>query len=186
MVIIAETERLIIRTWMPEEDAEQAFEIYGDPEVTQFMKSKANSVADQKELLQLWVAKAKEINNGTGLWANVLKETGEIIGTSILIQLPDNQGQLTETVEIGWHLKKAAWGKGYATEAAIAVLNYGFNTLQLTVVCSAINPQGNKSVRVAQRLGMVPVGKTTRFYETELEMFILEADTWRQATANLG
>jgi RimJ/RimL family protein N-acetyltransferase len=63
-----------------------------------------------------------------------------------------------------------------------AILNYGLNVLQLPVVYSIINPQGDRSSRVAQRLGMVSVGKTTRFYNTELEIFALEADRWWQAT----
>ncbi|PLZ35868.1 GNAT family N-acetyltransferase, partial [Fischerella thermalis WC542] len=75
-----------------------------------------------------------QLNNGTGLWAIALKDSREIVGTIILIQLRDEEENLTQDYEIGWHLKKSAWGKGYATEAAKAILDYGFNTLKLPVI----------------------------------------------------
>lgn len=175
MVTIAETDRLIIRTWIPKEDAEQAFQIYSDPEVTRFLITKVDSVESSLNLLQRWVAKASLWNNGTGLWAIVTKETREIVGMIGLIPLQDEEEQLTQDYEIGWHLKKSAWGKGYATEAAKAILDYGFNTLKLPAIYSIARSENAASLRLIQRLGMIPVGRTTRYYKTELEMFKLEA-----------
>lgn len=177
MNILAETNRLIIRTWIPEQDAEQAFQIYSDPEVTRFLITKVDSIETQLNLLQRWVTKFDQINNGTGLWAIVLKNTGEIIGTIILIQLRNEEEQLTQDYEIGWHLKRSAWGKGYATEAAKAILDYGFNILKLPVIYSIANPENTASLRVIQRLKMIPVGRTNRYYKMELEMFKLEANS---------
>ncbi|BAZ27248.1 GCN5-related N-acetyltransferase [Kalymmatonema gypsitolerans NIES-4073] len=177
MTIIAETDRLIIRTWIPEEDAKQAFEIYNDPEVTRFLITKAESLESTVNILQRWVTIAAQVNNGTGLWAMVLKETGEIVGTIVLMQLRDEDQQFTQDYEIGWHLKKSAWGKGYATEAAKAILDYGFNTLKLPVICSIVQPENTASIRVIQRLGMIPIGRTTRYYKMELEMFNVVAPT---------
>ncbi|WP_147278423.1 GNAT family N-acetyltransferase, partial [Fischerella thermalis] len=131
MIILTQTDRLIIRTWVPEQDAEQAFQIYGDHEVTRFLITKVDSVESSRNLLQRWVTNFAQLNNGTGLWAIALKDSREIVGTIILIQLRDEKENLTQDYEIGWHLKKSAWGKGYATEAAKAILDYGFNTLKL-------------------------------------------------------
>lgn len=175
MVTIAETKRLIIRTWIPQADAEQALQIYSDPKVTRFLITKVDSVENSLNLLQRWVAKAMLWNNGTGFWAIATKETGEIVGTIILIQLQDEDENLTQDYEIGWHLKKSAWGKGYATEAARAILDYGFKTLKLPTIYAVARPENTASLRVIQRLGMIPVGRTTRYYKTELEMFKLEA-----------
>ncbi|NMG06908.1 GNAT family N-acetyltransferase [Brasilonema sp. UFV-L1] len=186
MAIIAETERLIIRTWIPEEDAEHAFQIYSDPEVTRFLITKVDSVESSYKLLQRWIAKSQEWNNGTGLWAIsrrldatriALKETGEIIGTIILIQLRDEDEQLTQDYEIGWHLKRTVWGNGYATEAAKAILDYGFKTLKLSVIYSIARSENTASLKVIQRLGMTPIGRTSQYYKMELEMFKLEATT---------
>ncbi len=164
MPIVAETNRLIIRTWVPEEDAKQALEIYSDPEVTRFLITKADTTESMVNILQRWATISAQLNNGTGLWAIVLKTTQEIVGTIVLIQLRDKDGQFTEGYEIGWHLKKAAWGNGYATEAAKVILDYGFNSLKLPVNCSIVNAENTASIRVIQRLGMTPVGRTNQYY----------------------
>ncbi|BDA69246.1 GCN5-related N-acetyltransferase [Calothrix sp. PCC 7716] len=176
MTIIAETDRLIIRTWIPQEDAEQALKIYSDPEVTRFLpNSKATDLEQIVNTLERWVKIAAQLNNGTGLWAMVLKETGEIVGTILLVPLKGNDGQFTEDYEIGWHLKKSAWGKGYATEAAKVILNYGFNVLKLREIYSIVNQDNTASIKVTQRLGMIPIGSTTKYYNMKLELFKLEA-----------
>lgn len=175
MVTITETDHLMIRTWIPEEDAEQAFKIYSDPEVTRFLIAKVDSVESSLNLLQRWLAKATLWNNGTGFWAIVTKETGEIVGTIILIQLQDEDENLTQDYEIGWHLKKSSWGKGYATEAAKAILDYGFKVLKLSTIYAIAHSENTASLCVIQRLGMIPIGRTTRYYKMELEMFKLES-----------
>lgn len=177
MTVIAETDRLIIRTWMPFEDAEQALEMYSDPEVTRFLITKASDIEQVVSILERWVKTANQLNNGTGLWAIVLKETGEIVGTIVLILLKDNDGRFTQDYEIGWHLKKSAWGKGYATEAAKAIVNYGFNVLKLREIYSIVNQDNTASIKVTQRLGMVPLGSTTKYYNMKLELFKLSAPT---------
>jgi ribosomal-protein-alanine N-acetyltransferase len=177
MSILTETERLIIRDWMPQDEAEQAFEIYGDPEVMRFIGSgkTEESVESQRRSLQQRIERDAALQNGTGFWAIVDKETGEIFGTVILKQLPDNDGNPTPEIEVGWHLKKAAWGKGYATEAGQAVLDYGFNVLKLPIIYAVVKPENTASIRVTQRLGMTPLGRTQKYYGKELELFKLEA-----------
>ncbi|PLZ99823.1 GNAT family N-acetyltransferase, partial [Fischerella thermalis CCMEE 5328] len=81
MIILTQTDRLIIRTWVPEQDAEQAFQIYGDHEVTRFLITKVDSVESSRNLLQRWVTNFAQLNNGTGLWAIALKDSREIVGT---------------------------------------------------------------------------------------------------------
>jgi RimJ/RimL family protein N-acetyltransferase len=65
---IFETERLIVRNWIPEQDAQQAFEIYRDPEVTYFLKTRETSVESQRQSLTRIVERYKQLNNGTGFW----------------------------------------------------------------------------------------------------------------------
>jgi [ribosomal protein S5]-alanine N-acetyltransferase len=177
MPILTETERLIIRNWIPQDDAEQAFEIYSDPEVMRFIGSgdPEESVETQRRSLQQRTEQVAAMNDGTGFWAIVDKATGEIFGTVILKYLPDNNGDPTPEIEVGWHLKKSAWGKGYATEAGQAVLNYGFNVLKLPIIYAVVNPANTASIQVTQRLGMTPIGRTQQYYGKELELFKLEA-----------
>ncbi|MBM0742916.1 GNAT family N-acetyltransferase [Phormidium sp. CLA17] len=176
MPIHFETDRLLIRDWLPEDDAEQAFEIYGDPIVMQFIGSGKieESVETQRLLLQRIVSRYAEVNNGTGAWAIAEKSSGQIVGTVILKQLPDGEGQLTQDYEIGWNLRQASWGKGYATEAAQTAIAYGFQNLNLAVIYAVTNPANHASIRVTQRLGMIPLGKTQKYYGVETELFKLE------------
>lgn len=172
-----ETTRLIIRDWIPDVDAEQALKIYGDADVMRFINSRvAANVETQKAALQRTIEKYNYLNNGTGSWAIVEKETKQIVGSILLKQLPDNEGNLTEDYEVGWHLRKASWGKGYATEAGKWAIEYGFKVMKLPVIYAVVKPENYASIRVTQRLGMRPMGRTRRYYGAELELFRLEGE----------
>ncbi|MEB3282443.1 MAG: GNAT family N-acetyltransferase [Lyngbya sp.] len=175
MSILFQTERLIIRNWEPEQDAPQAFKIYGDPDVMCFISPHFETVEAVRSRLQERVERDKIRKNGTGSWAVVEKETQEIIGAVLLIQLPDNDGIPTTNYEIGWHFRKASWGKGYATEAAKQILGYAFTILRLPVIYAVVKPENERSIRVTQRLGMKPLGRTNEYYGVELLLFQLKA-----------
>ncbi|MEH1824331.1 MAG: GNAT family N-acetyltransferase [Nostoc sp.] len=175
MTNLLETERLIIRSWIPESDAEQAFAIYSDPEVTQFLgkSSHVTSIELQRQRLIEGIERMHQRNNSTGAWAIVEKETTTIVGTILLKQLPDKDGLPTQDYEVGWHLRRAVWGKGYATEAGQAMLNYGFSVLNLPVIYAVVKPENHASIRVTERLGMKPVGQTNKYYGIKLLLFQL-------------
>ncbi|MBW4446956.1 MAG: GNAT family N-acetyltransferase [Spirirestis rafaelensis WJT71-NPBG6] len=183
---IFETERLIVRNWIPEQDAEQAFEIYGDPEVTYFLGARETSIESQRQSLTREVEQYRQLNNGTGDWAVVEKETARVVGAIILAQLPDSDRQPTEDYEIGWHFRRASWGKGYATEAARGMLSYGFNILQLAVIYAVVKPEHHASIRVTQRLGMKAVGRTNKYYGIELLLFQLDAPERIEGDKEMG
>ncbi|QSJ20151.1 GNAT family N-acetyltransferase [Nostoc sp. UHCC 0702] len=174
MTALFETERLIIRSWIPDRDAEQVFEIYNDPEVTYFLGngSRNTNVQSTRQRLIDWTDQSK---NGTGSWAIVEKDTTKIVGTILLEPLPDQYRLPTEDYEVGWHLRRTSWGKGYATEAGRGMLNYGFNVLNLPVIYAVVKPKHDASIRVTQRLGMKPVGKTKKYYGIELLLFQKDA-----------
>ncbi|BAZ47591.1 GCN5-related N-acetyltransferase [Nostoc sp. NIES-4103] len=174
MTALFETERLIIRSWIPDRDAEQVFKIYSDPEVTYFLGNGAlsTSVESMRQRLINWMHEGK---NGTGSWAIVEKDTETIVGTILLEPLPDQHRLPTEDYEVGWHLGRAFWGKGYATEAGRGMLNYGFSVLNLPVIYAVVKPEHDASIRVTQRLGMKPMGKTKQYYGIELLLFQKDA-----------
>jgi 3-dehydroquinate dehydratase/shikimate dehydrogenase len=90
---------------------------------------------------------------GWGFWAASLIETGEFIGF-IGLQDVHFKAKFTPAVEIGWRLAYKHWGKGYATEGALASLAYGFDTLKLNEIVS-FTPLGNmRSRAVMARIGM--------------------------------
>jgi RimJ/RimL family protein N-acetyltransferase len=91
----------------------------------------------------------------------------------LLKPIPLTAGELpgeTNDVEIGWHLHPDAWGHGYATEAAEAVLDDAFSR-GLAKVLAVIDPDNSASRAVCQRLGMTHLGRTTRYYDTPNELF---------------
>jgi RimJ/RimL family protein N-acetyltransferase len=90
-------------------------------------------------------------HDGYGLYAMVLRDTGEMIGQAG-ITWPVIDGQ--RLPEIGYHVKRAYWHQGYATEAAIACSDHGFTTLDLPEVFSQVRDTNISSMNVAIRVGM--------------------------------
>ena len=88
----------------------------------------------------------------------------------LLKPLPDGVGEF----EVGWHLHPDSWGHGYATEAARAVVQQAFED-GLPEVYAVVRPGNERSVAVCRRLGMDPLGRTTRWYGVECEAFRLIA-----------
>jgi RimJ/RimL family protein N-acetyltransferase len=97
-----------------------------------------------------------------GYFAAVDKQTGQIVG-QIGLMWNDIQGK--RCLEIGYILKKAYWGKGYATEGAEACLSYGFELFGTDRIYAAIRPENRQSIAVADRLGMTLTGEYTKKYE---------------------
>ena len=169
-----ETQRLGIRHWQPDRDGDSAFAIYGDHEVMHFMREPDPDLQSVQKRLENMNKKYQGRNNGTGCWAMIEKTTQVAIGSILLVQLPDHRGQPTQDYEIGWHLRRDRWGKGYATEGGREILNYGFQSLQLPIIYAVVKPENLASVRVTQRLGMNPMGLTQKYYGVELALFGLE------------
>ncbi len=167
MSVILETQRLTLRPWSLD-DAEAALRIYGDPEVMRFLGVPHKNIAEQREALNRVLPRYEALGASAGYWAIVEKESGSIAGTLILKPLPGH-----EEFEIGWHLAREAWGKGYATEAAAAGLEYGFGVAGHKRLVAVVNPLNERSQAVALRIGMTHAGRV-RAYEQELEYFVLE------------
>ena len=92
---------------------------------------------------------------GYGHWAVEEKTSGQFIGRIGFLN-PDGWPGF----EIGWTLGREHWGKGYATEGARRALQYAFEDLDQSHVISLIHPENQGSIRVAERLGERPEGKT--------------------------
>ena len=173
-----ETNRLVIRDWQLEQDAEAAIAIYGDPAVTQWIgdKSLDTTVEAVKARLQRYRDRAAA-QPGLGCWVVVTQVPPTVIGTLLLMPLPNKANQPSGHIEIGWHFKPASWGQGYATEAALAGMAYGFETLALPALYAVTLLNNDRSVRVTQRLGMTDLGISEDYYGGyQLRLF------WRSAT----
>jgi RimJ/RimL family protein N-acetyltransferase len=109
-----------------------------------------------------------------GAFALIERATGELVGTGLLKPLPDASGKNTEDIEIGWHLARRSWGRGFAAETGRALAARAFEWLSIDVLKIVIHPGNERSVAVAKRLGATFRGRTTRYYGQELELFELE------------
>lgn len=152
-----ETKRLYLRELQPS-DREALSKILQD-EQTMYAYEGAFSDAE----VQAWLDKQLKSyqRNGFGLWAAVLKETGEMIGQCGLTwqELAGEQ-----VLEIGYLFQRAFWHKGYASEAAMACKNYAFEMLQADEVFSIIRDTNVPSQRVAERNGMTRCGEFIKHY----------------------
>lgn len=98
---------------------------------------------------------------GFGLWGVSLRNSDEMIG-QCGITLQDYK--TTQVPEIGYLFAHKHWHKGYATEAAIACREYGFNKLRFEVMYSIIRDSNEASKNVALRNGMIPIDHITKHY----------------------
>ncbi len=148
-MIVLETARLVLRHFRPS-DAEAMLAVFGDAEVMRY----GSGVHDPDWVVD-WIGKVQQTYRdapGTGGWALVEKETDHAFGYCGLLRFPDVGGQ--PEVEVGYRLARSYWGRGYATEAAAAVVQHGFRSLLLPRIVAIINPANFASVRVALKLGM--------------------------------
>lgn len=144
-----ETERLILRHWQ-ESDFKPFCEITSDPEVRRYYPSTLNVDETRALIARINTHFDRE---GFGLFAVVLKSTGEFIGYTGL-QKPTIQARFMPCVEIGWQIARKHWGNGYAPEAATKCLEDGFMRIGLDEIVSFTTVSNDKSIRVMEKLGM--------------------------------
>ncbi|MGL4596033.1 MAG: GNAT family N-acetyltransferase [Bacteroidia bacterium] len=95
---------------------------------------------------------------GYTYFATEIIATGELIGF-IGLAYQEYETEFTPAVDIGWRLKKTAWGNGYATEGAKRCLAFAFDTLQLNQVISTCTKMNARSENVMQKIGMKQMGE---------------------------
>jgi len=142
---ILETERLILRGWR-DDDLEPFARMSGDAEVTRFIGGTAHTRDDAWRLIAMIVG--HWALRGFGFWVVERKSDRAFLGRIGLWQPEGWPG-----MEVGWALDRPFWGKGYATEAAKAALDYGFANYPVPKLISTIAPDNHASQRVAERLG---------------------------------
>lgn len=145
--MMLETRRLILRT-MTLYDLDDLLKVLSDPEVMQFYPKPFD-----RQMTQAWIERniQRYTQHGFGLWALLLKETGQLIGDCGLVsQVVEGVAE----VEIGYHVRRDWWGQGLATEASQACRDYGFSQLGCDKLISLINPANIASRRVAKKNSM--------------------------------
>lgn len=145
--MLFETDRLFLRR-MTQEDFDSWYEILSDAETMRHYPAPYDVAGVQRWMD--WTL-SNYHRYGFGLWAVILKETGEFIG-DCGITMQNIHGQ--QLPEIGYHLHKAHWRKGYASEAARKCMEYAFETLHFPAVYSYMSADNCASWGVAKKNGM--------------------------------
>jgi ribosomal-protein-alanine N-acetyltransferase len=173
---VLETERLILRH-LAIDDLSPLARIYSDPDVRRFFPEGTLTYEETKEELE-WIIEVYYGRYGFGLWATIDKGTGVFIGRCGLLPwtiVPGNTGGLAlrhadeyppgtdgTEVELAYLLDKSHWGKGLGTEAAQAIVDYGFEHLHLPRLICLFDPENRASGNVARKVGMT--------YENDVEL----------------
>lgn len=151
---VVETQRLLLRRLAPA-DLKDFYAILSDPEVVRYVGTGEPASLAEAEAALLSIGRHWE-RHGFGRWAVAEKDTGRLIGYGGLRMLID-------TPEVVYHLAKAYWGLGLATEVARASLRYGFEEHGFGRVVAVAMPGNGASIHVMEKLGMAYEGRANYF-----------------------
>jgi RimJ/RimL family protein N-acetyltransferase len=160
------TERLDIGPWT-HDDLDRVFDLYSRWAVARWLGATPRAMAEPDEAraaVERWAGRSTA-DGRFGVWAARRHSDGLAVGTVLLVPLGDG-GE----VEVGWHLHPDSWGEGYATEAARGAIGHGF-AHGLDEIHAVVRPDNERSMAVCRRLGLTPLGRTDRWYGTELEAY---------------
>jgi RimJ/RimL family protein N-acetyltransferase len=146
--LILETPRLFLRKFITQ-DADALEALLSDPLVMEYYPAPL-----ARRGVEAWIERniGRYHRDGHGLWAMVLRDSNQLIGDcGCTIQEVEGKNE----IEVGYHVRRDLWGRGYATEAARACMEYGFGKLGAKRVISMIRPPNIASRRVAEKNGMI-------------------------------
>lgn len=142
-----ETERLFLRKYKPE-DKPHLIELFTDASVMRYVGDGVMTEAEAEEWWQKLFEKFYP--NGLNIWAVFAKEDSGYIGHAGIYQRPAKE----EEWEFVYFLSRNNWGKGFATEIARRVIEYGFEELNLTEIFASVDDEHSLSISVLEKAGM--------------------------------
>ena len=186
MNLVLKSDRLLLRP-LSENDLDVSIEILTDPAV---MKYVAKTHTKEQVIQELPAALKRCAGGCIGFWCVIDGLTKEKLGTALLQPLPiDVKGtpwnlvggeELPDgEVEVGYFLKKSAWGKGYATEACSRLLKFAFEETQLKEVVAITAPNNTASQNVLKKSGLIAEGMR-RAYASQRPGFRITRQQWSE------
>jgi len=184
-----DTERLFL--WpLVQDDCEMAFETFMDPEVMRFVADVSSEEALAEEMK---VSIRRGAGGRIGVWCVIQRETGEKLGIAILLPLPieedDTDWSLLQVdrypdadIEVGFILKRSAWGNGYATEACRRLIQFAFEETELDEIVAVTDPRNAASQKVLRKCGLRDEG-LRRAYAEECPAFRIRRQQWLELQA---
>jgi len=149
MAIEIRTQRLLLRQWSSA-DLDPFADMNADPRVMEYFPSLLSREESDAAVGRI---RAHFERHGFGLWAAEIPDVAPFIGF-VGLAVPRFEAHFTPCVEIGWRVAADQWNRGYATEAACAVLKYGFEIIGLSEIVSFTVPINLPSRRVMEKIGM--------------------------------
>lgn len=173
-----QTERLVIRSMTPK-DLEPLYKLNSDPEVMRYV---GRGMPWTREFTEQIIAPVISNSNNHILdWVAIAeKKSNKFVGMVCLLRLPEvHRAQVGggPYIEVGWRILWENWNQGYATEAATAVVDYGFRVRELKEIVCIVDERNVRSLRVVEKLGFQHMrtytlgGQTIRFHWTDQKMF---------------
>jgi RimJ/RimL family protein N-acetyltransferase len=190
MRVFLETERLLLRRFT-ESDVANLHELDGDPEVMRFINGGRPVSRDviRNETLPRFL-RAYERFEGFGVWAAIERSTGQFVGW---FEFYPRKDAGPEEVELGYRLRRSAWGKGYATEGSRALIRKGFTELGVQRVVAETMAVNAASRRVMEKAGLKYVRTFHQEWQERIEgdehgdvEYALAKVDWRRQVTERG
>ena len=178
------TERLLLRP-LAETDSDVGIEMLTDPAVTRYV---CQTYTEEQVIEEMPTVTKRCAGGCIGIWCVIDQSTEEKLGTAILLPLPieedDTNWDLVVgdelpdcEIEIGYILKRSAWGKGYATEATNRLLKFAFEETPIEELVATIDPENTASQWVLEKCGLAHEG-IRRAYAVECPGFRITRQQW--------
>ncbi len=189
MSLELKSDRLLLRP-LGLTDADLGVEILTDPEVMRYV----GGTRTPEQAIREMPASVRRGGGGCiGIWCVIDRATEEKLGTALLLPMPiemdDTDWSLVEgdalpdcEIELGYLLKRSAWGKGYATESARRLLRFAFEDSPLDDVVAVTDPENISSQHVLEKVGMTYQG-LRRAYRTLCPGFRMTRRQWHGTQA---
>ena len=152
MDLLLETERLLLRP-LELTDAVAMFAMDNNPNVHKYLwQNPTQTLEESTKVIEYVQRQYKE--NKIGRFATILKETNEFIGWTGIKFIDDHiENGNTNFYDYGYRLNEKFWNKGFATEASIAWLDYGFNQMNIEKMNAYTHAQNGASNHILQKVG---------------------------------
>ena len=158
------------------DDGNELFELDADPRVMRYIGTGHVSTREQVDEALRRIPRAYALYPGLGTWRATRRDNGDFVGWFALKYIPG-----TTEIEVGYRLRFGAWGKGFATEGAAALVRHGFDDLGLYRILGVTHPDNTASQRVLVKVGLADAG-WGHYYGRPVRVFACVRDAaWQPA-----
>ena len=157
-------------------DGNELHELDADPRVMRYIGSGQIRTRDDVDEAMRRVPQTYRLYPGLGTWRATRRDNGDFVGWFALKYIPG-----TAEIEVGYRLRHAEWGRGYATEGARELVRYGFDDLGLHRIIGVTHPANVASQRVLEKIGLADIG-WGHYYDRAVRVFEgVNEPKWRPA-----